>query len=392
MVTQPRRVLRGVRRASRTTPCSPPPRSGSASGEVARPEGGAHERSRGAHGRRLLDALPGGPDLQRVPVRRAHLAGVCARSGGLPAVGPGRHAHHRGSGAGGRRRAGPRQRVRAEAIAPGRGTAPDGGNAAGGGAGRGAAAETTPRASAVAPPPRIAVVEIARGPAPALVALAHRRARRAQVVFAAAGLVFGVASTVVYQRVSGEASALRTFPVQALLLSWLAVPTVIALGFTDRRTRLTVWAGYLAAVVLLAATGGAARAAAVDFLVGVVAVPGAVRAGHGHADAAGRGLVRRTRARRTRADRRGGVPAADLPPVRAGVRPVRVDPAGVGRRAAGAGRPVRGGGDAALRAQVGERRHPADPAVVVRPGADPGDPARHAGCGGRGVGARPVRG
>ena len=78
--------------------------------------------------------------------------------------------------------------------------------------------------------PRIAVAEIARGPSPALVALAHRRARRAQVVFAAAGLVFGVASTVVYQRVSGEASALRTFPVQALLLSWLAVPTVIGSG------------------------------------------------------------------------------------------------------------------------------------------------------------------
>jgi hypothetical protein len=129
-------------------------------------------------------------------------------------------------------------------------------------------------AAGVEPPPRIGVTEIPDGPPPALVALAHRRARRAQVVFAAAGLVFGVAATVVFRRVSGDAWAPGPFVVQALLLSWLAVPTVIALGVPDRRTRATVWAAYLATVVLLATTSGAARATALDFLIGVVAVPG----------------------------------------------------------------------------------------------------------------------
>ena len=37
------------------------------------------------------------------------------------------------------------------------------------------------------PPPRIAVTELADGPPPPLVVLAHRRARRAQLVFAGRG-------------------------------------------------------------------------------------------------------------------------------------------------------------------------------------------------------------
>lgn len=139
------------------------------------------------------------------------------------------------------------------------------------GAAGGAAAETPALA---VPAPRIAVTEIVDGAPSPLVVLAHRRARRAQVVFAGTGLVSGISSTAVYYRVSGEASAPGPFLVQALLLSWLAVPTVIALGISDRRARLTVWAGYLAVVVVLAATGGAARAAALDFLLGVVVVPG----------------------------------------------------------------------------------------------------------------------
>ncbi|MDT7578965.1 MAG: hypothetical protein QOK35_229, partial [Pseudonocardiales bacterium] len=137
-----------------------------------------------------------------------------------------------------------------------------------------AGGDGTPTSTVAGPPPRIAVVEVAGGSPPALVVRAHERARRAQVVFAVAGLVFGLASTAVYHRVSGDTWALRPVLVQVLLLSWLAVPTVIALGFPDRRVRMTVWAAYLGAVVLLAASDAVARAAALDFLIGVVAVPG----------------------------------------------------------------------------------------------------------------------
>ncbi|HEX8497148.1 MAG TPA: hypothetical protein VF661_08125, partial [Actinomycetales bacterium] len=102
-----------------------------------------------------------------------------------------------------------------------------------------------------------------------LVDLAARRARRVQIVFAVAGLAFGVVAALAGARASSGSWGPGRFLAFALLASWPAVPTVIALGVTRRRTRVVSWLACLATAVLLAAAGGQA----LDALV-LIGVPG----------------------------------------------------------------------------------------------------------------------
>jgi hypothetical protein len=125
------------------------------------------------------------------------------------------------------------------------------------------------------PPPHIAVTEVEPGPPTALVAEAHGRVRRAQIAYGAAGLVCGVGVTVVYHLVSGNGWAPQPLLLDVLLLSWLVVPTVIAVGIPDRRARAVVWAGYLAAVLVVSLVGGSAKAQAFGLFAVQVVVPGA---------------------------------------------------------------------------------------------------------------------
>ena len=126
------------------------------------------------------------------------------------------------------------------------------------------------------PAPRIAVAEVGDGTPAPLAVRARRRVRRAQVVYAGAGLVFGIGATTVYHLIPGTGFAPQPFLVQALLLSWLVVPTVVAIGFPGRRARVLAWAVYALLVVLLAMLGAPAETEVGGFLLGGVTLPGAL--------------------------------------------------------------------------------------------------------------------
>jgi hypothetical protein len=83
-----------------------------------------------------------------------------------------------------------------------------------------------------------------------LVARARARARRAQVVFAIAGLSFGIVSSLAYFKVSGTQSTIRQVVTLTPLLAWLTVPTLLAIGVQDRRSRTRFVCGYLGLVFL----------------------------------------------------------------------------------------------------------------------------------------------
>ena len=125
------------------------------------------------------------------------------------------------------------------------------------------------------PPRHIGVAEAGAGPPGALVVEARRRVRRAQVAYAAAGLVCGLGLTVVYHLVSGNGWAPLPFLLDALLLSWLVVPTLITVGIPDRRVRAMAWAGYLVAVVVVALAAGPGTAQVLGVAFAQAAVPGA---------------------------------------------------------------------------------------------------------------------
>ncbi|WP_193721611.1 hypothetical protein, partial [Georgenia subflava] len=128
--------------------------------------------------------------------------------------------------------------------------------------------------------PSIALVEApATGPRTQPAALTARAAsslRRAQVVLAVAGVIFGVGSTVAYHAVAGlEWLPVRTVALVALL-GWVLVPALIATGITDRRAQVGLWAGLLVLTLGLPAATGTAFVEVLQLFVVVVAVPGLV--------------------------------------------------------------------------------------------------------------------
>jgi hypothetical protein len=125
-------------------------------------------------------------------------------------------------------------------------------------------------------PPVITVAASRAGPPPALVVRARSRVWRAQIVCVAAGLVFGVFSMYVHHVVQGLVWDSRQSVLMAVLLMWLTVPTVIAVGIPDRKARGGLWAAYVAVVLALVAAGhGRVVIELAALLTLYVAVPGA---------------------------------------------------------------------------------------------------------------------
>jgi hypothetical protein len=122
---------------------------------------------------------------------------------------------------------------------------------------------------------RIALAEVPLEDGPPLLLRAERRARRAQVAFGLAGVLFGIASTAVYAVVDDSPwSPVHTLSL-VLILAWLVVPTVLAQGLVTRRAQLGAYAGYLGVIVALPVLGGTSLVQSVLLLVVVVVVPGA---------------------------------------------------------------------------------------------------------------------
>lgn len=126
----------------------------------------------------------------------------------------------------------------------------------------------------VSPAPAIAIEDARPDGFPPLIARANHRARRAQVVFVLASLLFGLGSTTVYHLVARDDRGPLGFLLLALIMGWLVVPTVIATGITDRRTKAGLWVGYPAAVLVLGVSSAPGRAELLGVLLLVVAVPG----------------------------------------------------------------------------------------------------------------------
>ena len=111
-------------------------------------------------------------------------------------------------------------------------------------------AEATGLSRAPGSAPHIEVVAVGMSPGQILVARARARSARAQVVFAVAGLGFGIASAVGFLGVAGAESTFRQVVTLTPLLAWLTVPTLLAIGVQDRRSRGLLVAGYIGLVVL----------------------------------------------------------------------------------------------------------------------------------------------
>jgi hypothetical protein len=124
--------------------------------------------------------------------------------------------------------------------------------------------------------PRIEVTPVTVAQEPSLLRRARRRARRGQLVFAAAGLSYGLASTVVLTVVED----LSWRPVRTLTLTLvfgcLVVPSVIAQGVTSRRSQVALYAGYGGLLLGLPVLIGASLAESLLLLAVLVALPGLI--------------------------------------------------------------------------------------------------------------------
>jgi hypothetical protein len=122
---------------------------------------------------------------------------------------------------------------------------------------------------------RIPLVEVGLDVRPPLLLRARRAARRAQVAFGVAGVLFGLSSTAVHFAVEGlDWAPVRTVSL-VLILGWLVVPSVFAQGVVPRRAQVGCYAGYLGVVVVLSMLGGTSLIDSLLLLLVVVLIPGA---------------------------------------------------------------------------------------------------------------------
>jgi hypothetical protein len=134
--------------------------------------------------------------------------------------------------------------------------------------------ETTRLAGGPATGRRIAMREVAADPYRPLLQRAGSAARPARVAFAVAGLLFGLTSTTVYTVVEDlDWRPFRTLTL-TLVLGCLVVPSVLAQGVVPRRTKVGLYVGYLALVVVLPVLGGTSPGESLLLLLVVVVVPG----------------------------------------------------------------------------------------------------------------------
>jgi hypothetical protein len=90
-----------------------------------------------------------------------------------------------------------------------------------------------------------------------LIETAHRRARRAQVVFGLAGLLYGFTAICVLFPLEDLAWTPGRVAIQTLIYAWPVVPIVLALFPRAQPIRtLAVWAGYIVVLILLLTFGG----------------------------------------------------------------------------------------------------------------------------------------
>jgi hypothetical protein len=78
----------------------------------------------------------------------------------------------------------------------------------------------------------------------------------ARIAYGIAGLSYGLIAAAVWLVFDGQTlEPLRTLVV-ALSMAWLVVPTILAVGITSPRVRLSLWGAYIGGLLLLPVVGG----------------------------------------------------------------------------------------------------------------------------------------